>query len=123
MPNIQDFANRGLQGDLPQGLQARQPRPQVNFGGPQQPIAQQQMSESTILGKLLSGALGGGLPGGAAPGLQQLQAAILQKGRSDALQSGREQAGIQQSANVPFRQLQPDIGALQQAQGLNLRRF
>ena len=119
MPNIQNFAS----GDLPQGLQPRQARPQVNFGGPQQPIPQQQGSESEILGHLLSGQLGGGVPSGVASGIQQLQAAILQQGKANALQGGRDQAGIRQSANVPFRQRQPDIGALQQAQGLNLRRF
>ena len=110
MPNIQDFANRGLQGDLPAGLQARQPRQQVNFGGPAQPIAQQQMTESQLLGQLLGGA-GGGVPGGVNPGLQELQAAILKKGQADALTRNspiaQQQVGNQVGANILQNQVIP----------------
>ena len=107
MPNIRDFAS----GDLPQGLQPRQARPQVNFGGPQQPIAQQQMSESDILGQLLSGQLGGGVPGGVNPGLQQLQASILKRGAQDAMTRNspiaQQQVGNQVGANILQNQVIP----------------
>ncbi len=120
MPNIRDFTQ------LPPGLQRPQapniPQ-QVNFGGQLQPPAQQQITQSQILGQLLAGQLGNIQQdqGNAFGGLQN---ALLQRGVQGAQQAGRDQAGIQQSANVPFApRPAPDINALQQAQGLNLRRF
>ena len=107
MPNIQNFATGG---DLPQGLQTRQPRPpQINFGGPNQPIAQQQLSESELLGQLLGG--GAGIPGGVNPGLQQLQASILKRGQADALTRNspvaQQQVGNQVGTNILQNQVIP----------------
>ena len=119
MPNIQNFAS----GDLPQGLQAGQQRPQVNFGGPQQPIAQQESTVSKILGQLLKsgvgglgglllGELGGGnVPSGVNPGLQQLQASILKRGAQDAMTRNspiaQQQVGNQVGANILQNQVIP----------------
>ena len=107
MPNIQNFATGG---DLPAGLMSQQRGPrQVNFGGPIQPIAQQQMTQSQLLGQLLGG--GAGVPGGADPGLQQLQAAILQRGAQDAMTrnspAAQRQVGNQIGSNILQNQVIP----------------
>ena len=80
MPNIQNFAG----GDLPAPLQPKGFAPtQMNFGGPLHPPAQQQLSESEILGMIL----GQGQPqqpqGNQFGGLQQ---AIFQRGLQNAQQ-------------------------------------
>jgi len=129
MPNIRDFAQQGLGSGLPPGLQPRRPQgfapQQVNFGGQLQPPAQQQITESQILGQLLSGQLGG-IPQDQGNAFGGLQNAIMQRGAQDAQQRQRDQAGIRQSANIPFAQSPIDPNALaqiQQSQGRNLRRF
>ena len=110
MPNIQNFATGG---DLPAGLMSQQRGPrQVNFGGQAQPIAQQQMTQSQLLGQLLSGGQSvAGLEGGQNQGLQQLQAAILKKGAQDAMTrnspAAQRQVGNQIGSNILQNQVIP----------------
>lgn len=106
--NIQDFAQQGFNGGLPGALQQRPPQPipqgfapqQVNFGGQQQPPAQQQITQSQILGLLLSGQLGN-IPQSQDNAFGGLQNAIFQRGILDAQQRNSNK-GLAQSASQGF---------------------